>query len=92
MTGADGRIAKSLVNSMWRNKVKFNGFFFAVNMNLIRPAAVDDFTLFDPGNIMVPDICHLCVNQSVLTAVPIGLPRRYFNDAHGSESNVPKDL
>lgn len=38
---------------MWNNKLKFNGFFFAVNLELIAPAAYDERNLFDPGNIMV---------------------------------------
>jgi hypothetical protein len=38
---------------MWRGNVKFNGFFFAVNVAKMAPAAVDNRTLFEPGNIMV---------------------------------------
>ena len=45
--------ANSLVRSMWRGKFKFNGFFFAINVLRMRPAAVDEYTLFEPGNVMV---------------------------------------
>jgi hypothetical protein len=45
--------SKLLEKSVWNNKLKFNGFFFAVNVGLIAPAAYDEDNLFDPGNIMV---------------------------------------
>jgi hypothetical protein len=48
--------SKLLEKSVWNNKLKFNGFFFAVNVELIAPAAYDDDNLFDPGNIMVPSL------------------------------------
>lgn len=50
---------KTLEKSVWNNKLKFNGFFFAVNSELIAPAAYDEENLFDPGNIMVSSITYV---------------------------------
>jgi hypothetical protein len=36
----------------FRNRTRFNGFFFAVNVDVIQPAAFSDLDLFDPRDIM----------------------------------------
>ena len=39
--------------SVWDGKVKFNGFFFAINMEIIKVAAFDKENLFNTSNIIV---------------------------------------
>lgn len=60
----------SLERSVWNNKLKFNGFFFAVNLELIAPAAFDDENLFDPGNIMVSQEDTLMHSMESLRLIP----------------------
>ena len=45
--------ANHLVVSQWNKRIKFNGFFFAVNLAIMQPAAFDEDNLFDPDAIMV---------------------------------------
>jgi hypothetical protein len=45
--------ATHLAVSQWNGRVKFNGFFFAVNLNVIAASAFDADNLFDPDAVMV---------------------------------------
>ena len=47
------RSSDHLVVSKWMDRIKFNGFFFAVNIHEIATSAYDKSNLFDPDAIMV---------------------------------------
>jgi hypothetical protein len=66
-------IDDSLPVSSWKNVVKFNGFFFGVNLKTTRTAAFSQnpLQLFDPGNVMVGQ-----ENSLTTQLIKIGLPPR----------------
>ena len=57
------------LDSAWLNSSRFNGFFFGVNMNLIKSCAFNSTHLFDPQDIMVgqENRLNLCLIQSNMT-------------------------
>ena len=48
-----GKRTHNLITSKYKGKLKFNGFFFAVNLKKIRSSAFNATHLFAPHNIMV---------------------------------------
>ena len=60
-----------LLNSVWKNKARFNGFLFAVNISGIQPAAFRYPTiLFDPSGLIIGQEDKLIADMEKLGMMP----------------------
>lgn len=63
--------ANHLLNSVWKNKARFNGFLFAVNISGIQPAAFKYPTiLFDPSGLIIGQEDKLIADMEKLGMMP----------------------
>ena len=60
-----------VVPAVFRKVSRFNGFFFAVNLTSIAPAAYSEDELFDPTDVMVEQENKLVVKMDMLNMVPV---------------------
>jgi hypothetical protein len=59
------------IPSFFRSEIRFNGFFFAVNISSIQPASHSSYELFDPSDLMVEQENHLAKKMSLKKLMPV---------------------